>query len=74
MKLSPPIAVTAFLVASMAVAGWLAPKPSALAQRSVHLPLEVYESLERQAAGRKAADGTKLTVASLIAQMSEGRR
>jgi hypothetical protein len=75
MTLSPPIAISAFLVAVVAAAGWLAPLPSSEALRTVHLPKSVYEALERHAEedpGR--ADGGRPTVAEVIAQFAAGRR
>lgn len=72
MAVSPPIAISAFLVTVIALAGWLAPPP-APAERRVHLPTGVYEALERQAESR-TVEGRRLTVDQFIAELAAGRR
>ena len=67
-----PIAISAILVGVVALAGWLAPPP-APPERRVHLPMGVYEALERQAESR-TVEGRRLTVDQLIAEFAAGRR
>ena len=74
MTLSPPIAISAFLVAVVAAAGWLAPTPSSESFRTVHLPMSVYEALQQHAEDPRRADGSRPTVAEVIAQFAAGRR
>lgn len=72
VKLSPPITVSAILIAGLAVAGWVGPPPEEQ-EVTVRLPHTVYNELLRRGAARQDTHGKSLTAAEVIQALVKGQ-